>query len=548
MTVTGIPFFPPSRAVIMMMDDGVCVHRVSGDKSTYLDFVLWRQAGFEDRLVSVLTDANVASVLILNDAVEQHYRKERVTIPTSFDKANIIKRRLNVAFPSYPMRAAIALKDGEKTKDQKDGQDTDKSKPFLFAASPSTETFSRVVRSIAKTECNLFGYGLLPLEATGLLKKLSTKLSSKEKNLESAKWTILIGQHRGGGLRQIVVRKDELALTRVTPVDEPKQGQADVWAIDVSKEIQATLSYLARFGYAPEDGLNIIVLGDPEFAQTLDGTIDVASNFVTISPFEAGKALGIKLSHDEAGHFADGLHAAWVGSKIVLDVPLNSKEISDIAGPRKVASVLMLVLVLGLGAVGYLISREAQGIYQDKANLEVSKQQLAEIEQIYRDEIKRKSDLGIDINTIKSSLDIDARIKRQHIDVLALLDAVSQDLGNLRIDKFEFKNEGDVLWSSPSQTDIPPVRKANLKLNFSFAGNINPKDGNKEMSDFVDKVNLRIIPMGYRAKVEEPLQNLTYSGEIAKEVGLTANLRSLNDRYTSVILIEKVAHVKSPGQ
>ena len=68
------------------------------------------------------------------------------------------------------------------------------------------------------------------------------------------------------------------------------------------------------------------------------------------------------------------------------------------------------------------------------------------------------------------------------------------------------------------------------------------------MSDFVDKVNLRIIPMGYRAKVEEPLQNLTYSGEIAKEVGLTANLRSLNDRYTSVILIEKVAHVKSPGQ
>jgi len=119
MSFSGVPFFPPSRAVIMMTDEGVCVHRVANGSSTYIDSVPWRVGEFENKLTEILAEVKVTSVLILNDAVEQHYRKEKIVIPTSFDKANIIKRRLNVAFPSYPMRAAIELKEQPVSAEEK---------------------------------------------------------------------------------------------------------------------------------------------------------------------------------------------------------------------------------------------------------------------------------------------------------------------------------------------------------------------------------------------------------------------------------------------
>jgi hypothetical protein len=549
MNISGIPFFPPSRAVIMMMDEGVCVHRVAGGSATYLDSVSWRTPDFEVRLTAILNEAKVTSVLILNDAVEQHYRKERIAIPTSFDKANIIKRRLNVAFPSYPMRAAIELKEQPGVAaSKKDDKEVDKSKPYLFAASPSTETFSRLIRSISATDYNLFGYGLLPIESAGMLKVLAQKLAEKRKAPTKAEWTILVGQHRGGGLRQIVVRNSELALTRVTPVEEPKPGFSDVWAKDVSRELQATLSYLSRFGYSPDDGLNIIIIGSKEFADVLDGMISVPSNFESLSTFEAGKLLGIKLHFADGDHFSDGLHAAWSGKKLTLDLPLSAKEITDISGPRKVASVAMILLTCALGVGLYQSSEEAQGLYEDSRNFETSQTQLKEIERIYQDEIKKKAALGIDVNAITSSLDIDNRIRRQHIDVLGLLKVIGGELNSLRIDSFEFKNEGDVLWSSPSKTDLPPTRKATLELSFSYAGNTNPQDGNKEMDDLVSRLNAKLSGMDYLASVSTPLQNLTFSGAVDREVGLTANLRSLSDRYTSKILIQKVDHVKSPGQ
>lgn len=551
-----IPFLSPSRAIIIIMDDGVCVHKISGAGSEHLETLSWRTGGFEDRLAEILNEAAVSSVLILNDAVEQHYRKEKISIPTAFDKANIIKRRLNVAFPSYPMRAAIELKEATalakvRSKESGGEKGAEKEKAggiYLFAAAPSTETFSRIVRAVGKTECNLSGYGLLPLESADMLKELSKKLSAKRVGVAPSVWTILVGQHRGGGLRQIVVRGNELALTRITPLDEPKPGQADEWAADVSTEIQATLSYLSRFGYVPEDGLNIIVLGDRSFSEVLNGMINVPSNFEALYPYEAAELVGVKLSQVEGAHFSDGLHAGWVAKKLALLLPLSSKEIEDISAPRKNASIAIIMMILILGGVLYEFSEEAQGYYRDTTNLEVAKAGLVEIEQIYQNEIKRKEAMGIDINLINAALDIDHRLKKQRIDVLGLLQEVSRELKSLRIDSFELDNGGDALPLAAAPTPKAAVRPVRLKLVFSFAGNINPKDGNKEMYDLADRLNARLRPMGYSANVSQPLQNLTFSGEVNKEVGLTANQRSLAERFSSEILIQKVDNAQNSGK
>ena len=56
------------------------------------------------------------------------------------------------------------------------------------------------------------------------------------------------------------------------------------------------------------------------------------------------KGLADCLDPFDGDHFADGLHAAWSGKKLALDIPLSSKEIMDVSNPRKIASILMLLL------------------------------------------------------------------------------------------------------------------------------------------------------------------------------------------------------------
>jgi hypothetical protein len=544
----SIPFLSPSRAVIMMMDDGVCVHKVAGGQATFIGGILWRNTELEEKLADMIRQTGSNSVLILNDAVEQHYRKEKIVIPTAFDKANIIKRRLSVAFPNYPMRAAVELKEATAIAKAQADKSAEKGNVYLFAAAPSTESFSRVIRSIARTDCSIQGYALLPIESAGMVKALSQKLAGRWGGTSGAAWSVLIGQHRGGGLRQIVVRGNELALTRVTPIEEPKEGLAEVWAADVSQELQATLSYLSRFGYVPEDGLNIIVLGEPQGTELLEGMVSVPCNFESLTPAEAAHQLGLKFNKDDGSHFADGLHSAWAGKKMSLALSLSSREISDVAGPRRAAAAIMLGLCLAFGGVLYQTSNEAQQLYFDTKNLEVAKLRLAEIERIYQEEIERKKAMGVDVNLIKGALDIDNRIKAQHIDVLSLLKEISRDLNVLRMDGFEFVNGGDVLWKAQTPDQQSPVRAAKFKLKFSFAGNINPKDGNKEMYDLASRLEERLKPLGYTAKVSEPLQNLTYTGEVDKEVGLTASKRAMTERFNAEIYIQKVSNVQKSGQ
>lgn len=79
-----------------------------------MDTVPWAVDNFEANVAAVVSkECGGKPVLILNDMVEQHYRKERIPKVSVMDKANVLQRKLMVAFPNYPVRAALPLK--EKT-------------------------------------------------------------------------------------------------------------------------------------------------------------------------------------------------------------------------------------------------------------------------------------------------------------------------------------------------------------------------------------------------------------------------------------------------
>ncbi len=534
------------KAVLLMTDDGVSVHLVKGGVVTYIGSEPWRGESFEARLSGLLQQVAGASVTVLNDAVEQHYRKEKVVVVTMLDKKNMVQRRLNVAFPNYSMRAAIALKGEPAPANAKTG--APKGDSYLFAAVPSTESYSRLMKALGSAELGLSGYGLLPVESVLMVKALAAKLAQRWGGTSGAAWSILIGQHHGGGLRQIVIKNGELALTRVTPIEEPNPSATEVWAGDVSQELQATLSYLSRFGYSPEDGINIMVVGEPSYTAPLEDLITVPCNFEAISASEAGKLLGVKLRNTNGDdHYADGLHAGWSASKLSLTLPLTSREMQAIANPYKTEVIFLMILNLAFAVLLFLCASEVMKFYKASRNYEVAISQKAIIDKMYNDEVERKEKMGIDVHLITSSLSVNSRLEKSGTDLLKLLEAISHNLETIRIDEMKFEVIGEGLGGgvapsggavSPAPTDAVTSRPSTLTLKISFAGNINPTDGNKE----IEKLRLRIsdeIGKDGFVVTAKPLEDQTYKGELTEEVGLTANARKASERYESEIVIQR---------
>ena len=140
--------------------------------------------------------------------------ERKVPALSYFDKANIIQRRLNVTFPNffrYARRPFLWLE------------------PRLLGSSLGIKKQSRVIctylplfllrmylpgswRPLLMLICRLSGMACCPLDRRRWLMRW-LKIAQKRGGSGGARWSILISQHRGGGLRLIVVRNSELALT-----------------------------------------------------------------------------------------------------------------------------------------------------------------------------------------------------------------------------------------------------------------------------------------------------------------------------------------------
>lgn len=540
--MSGLPLLSQSRTVLMITDDALLVYDGSG-RMRFVEALPWKSGTFTSDLADAIKAAG-NSVLIINDAVEQHYRKEKVPHVPLFDRANVIKRRLNVAFPNYPIKAGLEVglkKSGGFKLTATKAKGPAEERTYLFAAVPSSEAFARTIDGVTTSGAPLSGYCLLPIESSDMVKDLSRKLNKSARGSDGPLWSVLIGQHRGGGLRQVVIKNGELALTRITPVNLPQDADSVSWCTDVAQEFQATLSYLSRFGYNPEDGLDVIVVANSNLGDQLEGLIGAQCNYHSLTPSLAAQTLGLKLDRNSDDHFADALHAAWVANKSSFIMPLQSREVDRVALPRKVAIGAMFLLTLGVGYFAFMLSSEAQTVYQTAQNYDVAKQQRAKIEQIYLDELERKQKLGIDIKLMKASIDINSKVEAEKVDLLGMLKIVSNQLKSLRIDGLEFKNKpsqsGGSSDANANGNNAAPARDFKMLLKFSFPGTYKPQDGNAELKEFID----RLAPMmpDYKIEISQKLQDLAYTGELTEEAGLTAQARKAEDRFEAEVSITR---------
>ncbi|PJF38241.1 MAG: hypothetical protein CUN55_18015, partial [Phototrophicales bacterium] len=146
------------------------------------------------------------------------------------------------------------------------------------------------------------------------------------------------------------------------------------------------MSYLARFGYKPEDGLDIFIVANDQAQGVLEDIIDVPSNLYCMNAAEIANMLGIKLGKQDDLRYADPLYAGWLAKQRKFVLPMKNQTLDRLTKPRQIAAGVTLMLLAGAAYTGYetfvswnklaasdeelsLLVREAQSLQREYKDL-----------------------------------------------------------------------------------------------------------------------------------------------------------------------------------
>ncbi|MDH5722141.1 MAG: hypothetical protein OEY94_02320 [Alphaproteobacteria bacterium] len=524
----SLSFLAPSRTVLLVSDEALFIYSTGAKGVRLVDTVPWSAENFVDNVAQILSkDCGGKPVLVLNDMVEQHYRKERIPKVSVMDKQNVVKRKLMVAFQSYPIRAALPLK--EKSKDKK-GKKAGSS--FIFAAIPATDIFDKIIAATRKSLAPIAGFCLLPIESSDMVQKLSEKLASKGQ--KKSKWKVFIGLHKGGGLRQVVTCNGDLALTRMTPVTENEEDVSQ-WASDVYQEFTATMSYLSRFGFNAAEGLDVVFISESAAGEKLGELIETPCNYYSVSSQEAADLLKMPLGYQEDLKYADVLHLAWAGRKNKFILPMKAKVIDKVSQPRQVATLVSFILVLALGYQAYNLMGVFESLSQNWEEIDSTESQKSNLTLQYDKEVKKKQDMGFDIQLIQSSLAIYDDLNNRQIKIDELFKKLSAGLGrDLRIDEIKVKRGGGTV-SSFIRGEKPEIPIFILTMQMTFPSSTDVKKGNMEVQKLREK--LQTLLNDHTVMITKLLEDYEYSEEIVVETG-SAGVKNVKQDYVAEISIE----------
>lgn len=540
--------FSAQKTILVLSDDAVAVYAPVRGRYSFLGEVKWGDPEFLSTLSELLAmKGRSRPIMVLYDMVEQYYRKEVVPKVALLDQRRVIERRLTASFPNYPLRAFLPLKvdkkaaqaissvsidrTGEKTKATEGAQ-------YLFAALPDLDQMSRVTDAVRLSMTVAKSLVLLPVESVSMVKQLSAVLN--DGNTSAERWTVFMAQHRGGGLRQIVVRNGELALTRLTPIVDT-DIEPNIWANEVAQEFSATMGYLSRFGYNNNSELEIIMLGNSEALAQLQPQVK-ATYFHGLSVREAARALRLNVDADDDLRYGDVLHVAWLARKMRVTLPFIIKELSFVSrartGARAVASILTCAAIGTMIYSGY----QAWNLYQAQQKYAQAQEVLKSLETEYTAEIKRKEEFNIDVKLVQGSIAIFDRLEKNRVDILDFLQAVSRGTGpDIAYDRIQMGYQV-IKEDNPDPMAVQVVEKKvfGAKLDLSFSSSIKPELGNKVVSDLRDRID-RELDETFVVSVDQPVRDLTFRTAYKYEAGQEAgsDLDNTSQRLTAVIGITK---------
>jgi hypothetical protein len=556
----ALPFLSPSRTVLLIGDEALSVYKVTSGAARLVDTVPWQASDFDDRVVRLVRhDCGNKPVLIVNDMTDQHFKGgQRMPRVNVMDKQNVLNRKLQVAFPNYPIRGALQIKQNRKDSQAVRDPSGQANTPvrgggmYLFAAVPLSEPITKTIEAVKQSMASIAGIVLLPVEAADMVASLSAKLGGKER--KPARWCIFVGQHRGGALRQVITRDGQLAMTRMTPVVDHDANPAQ-WAVDVAQELKATISYLSRFGYTADDGTDVIVISGPEAGDTLKEMIDITCNYTAFTVNEAARLVGASIGLQEDQSYADPLLAAWIGRKNKFSLPMRAQELSDVSRPRQYAAAAMFLLLLGVGWLSYQLLTQFQDLSDIKTQLTDQNQALTKAKTAEDAEIQRMQALGFDIKLIQASIKTYGDMQASAMDPLAAVHKIGMALGGeLRLTELKIQMVDPGGSSIPGMsyqalapaapakdangTPLPSAKDMLAIMTLNFPSTMDPAVGVKQVNALQGRLKAQFP--GYAVDITRQVANLGYTEDTSGKIGGdgTAN----NQDYVAEIQVRGHSH------
>jgi hypothetical protein len=324
---------PAARFVLAIGNEGAILIHLAGGRIRER----WQVAGHDDEalasLAAPLTAAPRRPLLVVSDLLEQSFRKEAVPRLNPLDRAKVLRRRLERAFPDAQLKAALRLADDPEEQ---------RSHSYLLIGAPPAPDWDRWLGFLRALDNPVTALTLLPVEATDLVTRLARALTPAERQPHD--WTVLIARQRTGGFRQIIVHRGELVLTRLTPSLAGDASAAEAVA-EIGQELKATLGYMTRLGYRTGTSLDIVMLCEDPLHDALQAIATPPGQRFVISAAGAARALGLDL---EGLEDADGalLGALWLGRKRRAAAQLLPADLRA----RKVQGQTLRLATAGLAA------------------------------------------------------------------------------------------------------------------------------------------------------------------------------------------------------
>ncbi len=494
-----------------MSDEGLQVFSVGRMSTKDIEFITWDTEGFKETLKTILVKTcSKKPVIILNDMVEQHYRKERIPKVGIGDRVQVIKSRLNYVFPNNQIRAALKLK-----KNKNKSLEADAGHPYLFAAIPKSEAFNKTFNAVMEANVKLIGVYLLPVEGGALIEDLSKKLNKGNK--VKSIWTIFVGQQSNGGLRQIVTRNGELALTRMTPIVDSDDDPA-IWANEVSEELNSTMSYLTRFGYQKTDGLDIIIISNVSAQDALQNNIKIDADLRVMTAKDAAEMVSARIGNPSSLRYTDLLYAAYLGKKSKYILPMQSKAIEGITRPRQIAFFILMGALLAAAYTGFLLFQSFNNNLVVQDSLSVTNQQIRTQEQEYKVQAAKSKELGFDFLVVDGALENYYKLNKEKMDVLPFIREVGRSLGtDLTLDKISIKSIPALTPTNEfndfqDQNDQSKQVLLESILTLSFPNSIRPEQGVVLINSLQERL-AQNLP-NYTVQIMKQVADLSYTGNV----------------------------------
>jgi len=475
----------------------------------------WEVPNFDQQLEEALGEQNRSDpVLILFDGADQTYRKEENVPKLSvFDQARFIKRKLEQTFPSYPVRASMQVKPPG-------------AKPFyLFVALPETDRLDNVAADMLEAGVQLAGFGLLPAESVGLVQALAGKVFKED---SASRWAVLISQHETGGLRQVIVKDGNMALTRMTPTSEAGV-HGPGWADEVMREFRATLTYIARFGYTAEEGLDVMVICSSIEKQFFSDKALPVTNFQCLTPSEALAAIGSKGVSLGETNFGDVLHAAWVAKKRTLALPVVVPSIQRIMVPRKMARMASGILALLLVGLGFFVSSEYSDYISVKNEMMESQRQKELMDQEYAQDSKVFEAYPVKPQVVRNVLAIKQLVQNNSANITPTLNVLRAALdSDVKLSSLSFDHEAPALFTpGKGSAAAHPLAgsggnngkdgKVTIKFKFTLIGRFD-LEHKVERAKSIQQQLQQKFP-GYNVNIVSQFGNVTSTGEFKGQAG-----------------------------